>query len=284
VINIILDYTFILVFHTGVEGAAWATIIAQLVSGILCLPVIAVRLPVLLITKADWRFTAGELWDHIRVALPMGFQMSIIALGSVTVTFALNRLGAIAVAAFTASQKIDMLVNMPLNSFGAAMATYAAQNYGARKLDRIKTGVKSTLIMALSFSLIIGLIYFFFGRFFSSLFLGNEEEAVTLSHRYLKIAGLSYVFLGVLFILRQTLQGLGNSIIPTLAGGMELVMRTFAAIILSQFFGFTGLCFSSPLAWVASCITLIIAAAIVFKDLNRKLRGGYYGKTESYVT
>ncbi|MDR1106375.1 MAG: MATE family efflux transporter, partial [Treponema sp.] len=137
VLNIILDYTFILVFHTGVEGAAYATVIAQLVSGLLCFPVMAARFPFFRISRSDLRVTAGELRAHARIAVPMGFQMSIIAAGSVTVTFALNRLGALAVAAFTASQKIDMLVNMPLGSLGAAMATYSAQNYGARKLERI---------------------------------------------------------------------------------------------------------------------------------------------------
>ncbi|MDR1105021.1 MAG: MATE family efflux transporter, partial [Treponema sp.] len=173
--------------------------------------------------------------------------------------------------AFTASQKIDMLVNMPLGSLGAAMATYSAQNYGARKLERIKAGVKSSLCIALSFSMLTGIVYFFFGRFLSALFLGSEEAAVSMSHTYLKIAGMSYVFLAWLFVLRQTLQGLGNSFIPTVAGATELCMRTFAAIILSKLFGFTGLCFSSPLAWAGGCIPLTVAMALTLKKINRKI-------------
>ncbi|MDR1420099.1 MAG: MATE family efflux transporter [Treponema sp.] len=274
VLNIILDYTFILVFHTGVEGAAYATVIAQLASGLLCFPVMAARFPMFRVSRSDRRVTAGELWTHVRIAIPMGFQMSVIAMGSVTVTFALNRLGALTVAAFTASQKIDMLVNLPLGSLGAAMATYSAQNYGARKLDRIKTGVKSALRMALSFSMLTGLVYVFFGRFLSALFLGSEEAAVSMSHTYLKVAGMSYIFLAWLFVLRQTLQGLGNSFIPTVAGITELCMRTFAAIVLSELFGFTGLCFASPLAWAGGCIPLTIAMALTLKKINRKILKG----------
>jgi putative MATE family efflux protein len=274
VINIILDYVFILVFHTGVQGAAIATVIAQLCSAFMCIPVIWKNLPVFRLTKADWRMDAKELWTHIRIAVPMGFYMSIIAIGAVTVTFALNKLGTIAVAAFTASQKIDMLANMPLGSFGAAMSTFAAQNYGARKIDRIKKGLIQCGIMSCSFSIFMGFLYFFFGSFFSRLFLGNGTAAVELSHTYLKITGSCYIFLAFVFILRPALQGLGNSIIPTIAGVMELIMRTFAAIGLSAYFGFTGLCVASPLAWLGADIPLGIAMVLTLKKLTRVRSSG----------
>jgi putative MATE family efflux protein len=270
VINIILDYVFILGFHTGVEGAAYATIIAQLISGLLCVPVLIMKLPVLRIGRRDLILTVTEAWEHLRVAFPLGFQMSIIAIGSVTVTYTLNRLGYLAVAAFTASQKIDMICNMPLNSFGAAMTTYSAQNFGARKIERVRMGVRQCAIMACSFSIFMGTLYFFFGRHLSAFFLGDELEAVELSYTYLRINGLSYVFLAWLFVSRQTLQGLGRSMITTVAGIMELVMRIFAAIILSVLFGFTGLCFANPLAWLGACIPLTITLALVLKKLERQ--------------
>ncbi|AEF80423.1 MATE family efflux transporter [Leadbettera azotonutricia] len=270
IINIIFDYVFILVFHMGVEGAAYATIIAQLVSGLLCIPVIVQKMPILRIARTDLRLNRKEAWEHVRVGFPMGFQMSIIAIGAVTVTYALNRLGALAMAAFTASQKIDMLCSMPLMSFGTAMTTYSAQNYGARKIDRIKTGLIQCAIITCSFSVFMGLLYFFFGRFFSALFLGAEKEAVELSYTYLKINGLFYIMLAWLFISRQCLQGLGRSVVTTAAGIMELVMRIFAAITLSFFFGFTGICFASPLAWLGACIPLTISLVLVFKKLDRQ--------------
>jgi len=175
------------------------------------------------------------------------------------------------VAAFTASQKIDMICNMPLNSFGATMTTYAAQNYGARKIERIRGGVFQCALMACAFSVVMGVVYFFFGRGISAFFLGaGQVEAVELSHRYLKINGLSYVILAWLFVSRQTLQGLGYSVVTTIAGVMELVMRTFAAIALSHLAGFTGLCFASPLAWFGACIPLTISLVLVLKKLDRQ--------------
>jgi Na+-driven multidrug efflux pump len=164
-----------------------------------------------------------------------------------------------------------MLANMPLGSLGAALGTFVAQNYGARRYDRIKRGVIHCAAMACSWALLMGALYFFAGRGFSALFLGNEEEAITLSHTYLKIVGCSYVFLAWLFICRQTLQGLGNSLVPTLAGLAELLMRCFAAIVLSHFFGFSGICFASPLAWSGACIPVTIALVYTLtKTLNRK--------------
>ncbi len=271
-INIALDYIFILGLRTNVEGAAYATVIAQIISGFLCIPVILRKFPMLRIKKDDWKYAAQDIWKHARIALPMGFQMSIIAIGAVTVTFALNNLkSTLAVAAYTAAQKIDQITTMPLNSFGAAMTTYSAQNFGARKMDRIKKGIFQCFAISGSFSLVMGIVYFFAGDHFSALFLGaGQAEAVEMAHTFLKINGVFYVSLAWLFIARQSLQGLGNSMVPTLAGIMELIMRTFAAIILSSIFGFAGICFSNPLAWLGACLPLTIAILLTLRKLLRR--------------
>jgi putative MATE family efflux protein len=270
IINIILDYVFILAFHTGVKGAAYATVIAQLLSGFFCIPVIIKKLPILRIKREDWKVDLRELGEHLRMAIPMGFQMSIIAIGVVTVTFALNILGTTAIAAFTAAQKIDMVATMPLGSFGAAMTTYTAQNYGARKIDRIEKGVFQCSLMSCSFSILMGLLFFFIGNHLAAIFLGSDLETIALAHTSLKISGSFYFFLACLFIFRQTLQGLGDSLIPTIAGITELLMRTFAAIILSRRFGFIGICFAGPLAFVGACIPLTTAIIVTLKRLLRK--------------
>jgi putative MATE family efflux protein len=269
-INIVLDYVFILIFHTGVEGAAYATVIAQAISGLLCIPVIIKKLPVLRLSRADWKVSLSELWEHFRVAMPMGFQLSIIAIGIVSVTFALNGLGVQAVAAFTAGQRIDMVAGMPLSSFGAAMTTFAAQNYGARKIDRIRAGLIQCTFMSCAVGVAMGVLFFVAGSHFSAVFLKTEHEAIALAHTYLKITGSFYVLLACLFIFRQTLQGLGDSVVPTIAGVMELFMRTFASIILTDRFGFTGLCFASPLAFLGACAPLSIAIVLKIKKLSRK--------------
>jgi putative MATE family efflux protein len=273
VINIILDLVFILIFHTGVEGAALATVIAQLISGLLCIPVIARKLPVLRLSRADWRISGKEIAEHLRLALPVGFQMSIIAIGTVAVSYALNKLGTTAVAAFTAAVKIDQTATLVLSSFGAAMTTYTAQNYGARKIDRIHKGIIQCSFMSCVYSVFMGLVFLFFGRFFSAFFLGRESsEALSMSHAYLIINGAGYLFIAMLFILRQALQGLGDSITPTIAGIMELIMRTFAAIILGNIAGYNGICFASPLAWIGALIPVSVAIILTMKRLKRAER------------
>jgi putative MATE family efflux protein len=269
IINIALDYLFILVFNSGVMGAGIATVIAQFFSGIACIPVIKKRFPMLTLRKSDFIVDRAELVRHITIALPVGFQWSIIAIGAVAVTFALNGLGYAAVAAFTTGQKIDQLATMPLSSYGQAMTTFAAQNFGAKKYDRIKKGVAQGLTIALGFSVFMGLVFFFFGSHIAAVFLRGEQEAIRLAHTYLKVIGIFFSLLALLFCVRQTIQGLGDSLIPTLAGIMELVMRTFAALILTSFFGYTGLCFASPLAFIGALIPLSIALRFKFRHLNR---------------
>jgi putative MATE family efflux protein len=271
VINIILDYLFILAFHLGVKGAAYATVIAQVVSALACIPVILNKLPVLRIQKGDWRFSAAEFSGHLKIGFPMGFQMSIIAVGVVVLQFALNSLGTLAVAAFTAAQKIDQVATLPMNSFGATMAVYAAQNYGARKIERIRQGVIRCSLMSGSFSIFMGLLYIFTGDRLAAIFVKAEPEAVILAHEYLVINGASYILLALLLIFRQTLQGLGYSLSPTIAGIMELIMRAFSAVILSRFFGYTGLCFAGPLAWLGACLSMGIAVFQAMKKLNRQV-------------
>jgi putative MATE family efflux protein len=270
-INIVLDYVFILVFHTGVEGAAYATVIAQVLSGLLCLPVIGKRMPVLKIRREDWKFTGAEMWEHLRVAFPMGFQMSIIAIGIVALQFALNGLGTVAVAAFTAATKIEQLANMPMGAFGSAMTTYVAQNYGARKIDRIRKGIVQCLFMSGSFSVVIGIVFILVGHRLAALFVGNDPEVLSLAHTYLLINGSCFLILSTLFVCRQSLQGLGNSLIPTVAGIMELIMRTMGALILTKYLGFVGVCMSGPLAWLGAAVPLFIAVFASMKKLNREV-------------
>ncbi len=266
ILNIVLDFGFILIFQSGVAGAAWATVISQLFSALLCFVYMMKRFPVLHLRREDWRFSWEEASRHLRLALPMAFQSSIISIGAIVLQFTLNGLGANAVAAYSASQKIDQLASQPVNSFGVTMATFAAQNYGAGKFDRIRKGVRQCCAMSLSFAVVIGLVNILFGYQLSTLFVGPEEvEVLNLSHTYLSITGCAYWVLALLFILRFTLQGLGQSFAPTIAGIMELIMRSFAAIVLSIFFGFAGVCTASPLAWVGSCIPLSIAYLLTMR-------------------
>jgi len=199
----------------------------------------------------------------------MAFQMSIIAIGAVVLQFALNQLGEISVAAFSTAQKIDAIAMLPMNSFGVTMATYTAQNYGAGKIDRIKKGVLQCSIISVSFSIVVGLVNILAGYQLASLFVGsNAPEVSGLVQTYLIINGSQYFLLAMLFIFRFTLQGLGKGVMPTVAGIMELLMRMFAALILSSYFGFAGACWSGPLAWLGACIPLAIAFFTVMRQFS----------------
>lgn len=269
-LNIVLDYTFILVFHLGVAGAAYATVLAQLISGLLCLPYILKKGSVFRLTKDDWKIARQDLWIHLRTGLPMGFQLVIIASGAIVLQFALNGLGPIAVGAFAAAQRIDQMATMPLISFGITMATYTAQNYGAGKFDRIRSGIWQCVAISLTISVVMGVIMVVFGRFFSSFFIVSDQEALALSHRFLTINGCAYCVLAMIFIFRNTLQGLGKTAIPTFAGFMELVMRVFGALVLTEYFGFTGVCISTPLAWIGAAVPLMIAFFCTMTQYNHK--------------
>ncbi len=271
VINIVLDFVFILVFHMGVAGAGWATVLAQLISGVCCIIYIKKRLPMLCVTREDFRLTLKDYKIHLSTALPMAFQMSIIAIGALILQFALNGLGAVSVAAYTAAQKIDTIATQPMNSFGATMATYAAQNYGAGKIDRIRKGVFQCALISVSFSIVVGIVNVFAGYQLTGIFVGGKEtEVLKLSEIYLKINGSMYFLLALLFVYRFTLQGLGRSTAPTIAGIMELVMRAFAAVVLTKHMGFAGASISNPLAWLGACIPLMGAYYFTMKKITEK--------------
>ncbi|QYH52071.1 MATE family efflux transporter [Liquorilactobacillus hordei] len=272
VVNIVLELIFILVFHMGVDGAGYATVIAQIFSVVLCIIYIMRRIPLLQVRKKDFTtFSAKDFKQHLYIGLPMAFQASIIAIGGIMVQSALNGLGTTAVAATTAASKIDQLAIQPMMSFGVAMATFTAQNYGAGKYGRIIKGVKQCLLVSGLFSIIAGALVIFFGRDLVVLFVGNSEEKVLqLSQVYFNANSSLYVLLATLFILRYTLQGLGRSIIPTIAGVMELLMRCLAAIFLATTVGYVGACFANPLAWLGSCCVLIVSYFKAMKMLKKK--------------
>lgn len=270
IINVVLDLIFIILFGMGVEGAAIATVIAQVSSSVLCLVYIKKKIPLLQLRKKDFSFDKEEIRVHLNAALPMAFQSSIIAIGAIVLQAALNSLGTDVVAAQAAASRIDQFANQPMMSFGIAMATFSAQNYGAKEYGRILKGVKQTLMMSIGFSLVAGATVIFFGHSLMKLFVSSSETRVfELAQTYFNINGSLYWILAILFILRYTLQGLGQSKIPTIAGMMELLMRSFAAIILTGMLGYAGAAAASPLAWAGSVAVLLYSYLRSMKQLKQ---------------
>ncbi|STP29004.1 MATE efflux family protein [Enterococcus durans] len=270
IINVVLDLIFIIFFGMGVEGAAIATVIAQVSSSVLCLVYIKKKIPLLQLRKKDFSFDKEEIRVHLNAALPMAFQSSIIAIGAIVLQAALNSLGTDVVAAQAAASRIDQFANQPMMSFGIAMATFSAQNYGAKEYGCILKGVKQTLMMSIGFSLVAGATVIFFGHSLMKLFVSSSETRVfELAQTYFNINGSLYWILAILFILRYTLQGLGQSKIPTIAGMMELLMRSFAAIILTGMLGYAGAAAASPLAWAGSVAVLLYSYLRSMKQLKQ---------------
>ena len=254
----------------GVGGAALATVVAQAVSVALCLEFVRRRLPMLHLRRADWRVTRDDFREHLRLGLPMGFQASIIAIGTLVVQVALNTLGSEAVAAYTTASRVDGLAVAFLSSLGLASSMYAAQNLGGRRPDRIRRGVIEGTWMAIAAGLALGALIIAFGTPMVRLFVGEgSDEVVRLAHLMLIINGCGYWALGVLFVLRGALQGLGHTLIPTVTGVVELVMRVGAALVLGALIGFEGVALSNPLAWLGAIALLVPAYVRAHRDLGR---------------
>ena len=254
VLNIGLDYLLIVSMGMGVDGAALATVLSQLLSGGLC---------------AFWFFTrtakqeeltfrgqssllsAGHCKRLAYIGFPMGFEYSVSAIGAVIMQDAINLLGSTAVAAQTAGEKIRQMFTLPMESVGMAMATYVGQNHGAHRTDRIKQGIKDGCTIQLTYCVAAWVIIFFVKPYAVGLVLGDADPAVTAGAiQYLAIMSLLFCFHGLLMIFRNTLQGLGYSVQAIISGVGELIGRSLGGLLaVKTGLGYVGICLSNPFAW-----------------------------------
>lgn len=243
----------------GVAGAALATVIAQLTSVLACLALIVRRMPQLVPHRADWRPARAEVMASLRIGLPMGFQMSIIAIGTLVLQYSINGLGAGAVAAFTAGSRVDAIAMAPLQAFGMAVATYVAQNRGASAWSRIHRGVTQTAWLAAGVAVVVGFACIGWGDAIITTFLAGDaqgEQIIRTAHTMLVVNGALYAVLALLFVFRSALQGLGETGVPTLSGVVELLLRSAAALLLVDLLGFLGAVLAAPLAWFGAVVPL----------------------------
>ena len=254
VLNIGLDYLLIVSMGMGVDGAALATVLSQLLSGGLC---------------AFWFFTrtakqeeltfrgqssllsAGHCKRLAYIGFPMGFEYSVSAIGAVIMQDAINLLGSTAVAAQTAGEKIRQMFTLPMESVGMAMATYVGQNHGAHRTDRIKQGIKDGCTIQLTYCVAAWVVIFFVKPYAVGLVLGDADPAVTAGAiQYLAIMSMLFCFHGLLMIFRNTLQGLGYSVQAIISGVGELIGRSLGGLLaVKTGLGYVGICLSNPFAW-----------------------------------
>lgn len=272
ILNIVLDLVCILNFQMGVAGAAVATIISQLVSGILCLFYIMKKFEVLHITKEEWKVSIPHIINLCSMGIPMGLQYSITAIGSVILQTSVNTLGSTAVAAVTAGGKVSMFFCCAFDAMGTTMATYGGQNVGARKLDRLGTGLLSCSIFGMVYSVLAFVILYFAGGTLCGLFVTDAtQELLDHSRQFLMINASFYIPLVFVNVIRYMIQGMGYSTFAILAGVFEMTARTLVGIFIVPKIGFIGACFANPLAWIMADIFLFPAFFYVKKRLYRSL-------------
>lgn len=270
VLNIGLDYLLIVFMGMGVDGAALATVLSQLLSGGLC---------------AFWFFTrtakqeeltfrgqssllsAGHCKRLAYIGFPMGFEYSVSAIGAVIMQDAINLLGSTAVAAQTAGEKIRQMFTLPMESVGMAMATYVGQNHGAHRTDRIKQGIKDGCTIQLTYCVAAWVVIFFVKPYAVGLVLGDADPAVTAGAiQYLAIMSLLFCFHGLLMIFRNTLQGLGYSVQAIISGVGELIGRSLGGLLaVKTGLGYVGICLSNPFAWGLAMLYCIFMVRRVLK-------------------
>ncbi|MBR5470925.1 MAG: MATE family efflux transporter [Oscillibacter sp.] len=274
VINISLDLLFVMVFHWGIFGAALATVLAQTCALLYCLLVMR-RIPELQIRKEDWRVQLNLLQKLCRLGLPLGVQYGTITIGGMVVQFALNRIGFVYVAAFAAVNKLIGIMECTAIAFGSAMTAYMGQNGGARRIDRIDSGIRAVRFLSLVFSSAIGGGMILFGRGLLGWFVSTEElhaaEVIEVAYQYLFVLSFALPSLFLLHAYRSSVQGLGNIKVSAITGAIEIAMRAGLAVTLPRFFGPTGIFFSEFAAWSGAGLFSVVYYYCNIGPIKRRL-------------
>lgn len=273
-LNIVLDLAFIVGFEMGAKGAAVATVIAQGVSGILCLFYIIAKIPILHLKREDLYVGSTIYKNQLRIGVPMALQYSITAIGTMMVQSSLNILGSTLVAAYTAAGKIEQVVTQAYVAMGTTMATYAAQNMGAGSVKRIREGFKACTVIGVVYSFVAAGFIMTVGKYMTYLFVSEDVDIIMNSvDIYLKCIGIFFIPLAVVNIYRNGIQGLGYGLLPMMAGVAELIGRGVVAVIAGAKRSYPGVCLAGPAAWVLAGGLLIVMYYFIMNVNMRKIFG-----------
>ena len=264
--NIGLDYLFILGFQMGVQGAAYATVLAQLLSVVLCLIRIFRKFPILHIQKEDFRFDRELIAEMYKSGLSMGLMSCLVGIGTILLQSAINTLGTTVIVAHTAARKVFELVSLPNSVLGSAMATYCGQNYGARRFDRIRQGIRASLIIAAVWAVVVFLIcHTIEGKLIQFVASTTNPDVIYWGSTYLKVDMSFIVICGVIVILRNSMQGFGDRVIPVFSSCIELAGKIIFAFVFAPMFAYWGIIWAEPMVWIAMVIPLIVKVVHVLK-------------------
>ncbi|MFQ9617213.1 MAG: MATE family efflux transporter, partial [Clostridium butyricum] len=233
---------------------------------ILCLVYTLKRYKILRLKKEDFKVEKSIFRNHLKIGIPMALQFSITAIGIMIVQGALNVFGSVVIASYTAASKVLQIVMQPAITLGVTMATFCGQNLGAKQYTRIKKGVRKCSEISIITSVVAAVILILGGKYFVGLFIDNpSDEILSYAQQVFNYSAYFFIPLGLIFVYRNALQGIGESFIPMMAGVYELGARALVAFTLPKFIGFTGICLSDPLAWIAAAVPL---AYVYFRRIN----------------
>ena len=270
-INIVLDYIFIVPLSMGVSGAALATVLSQLFSGLLNLRWIVYKTDLLKGGEGLRKPSVSHILHLCKTGFPMGFDVSIVALGSVAMQSAINTLGTAAVTGQTAGEKVRQIFTIPMSSVGTGMATYAGQNDGAKRYDRLKEGLKGAITLQLIYSVLACLVINLGKHAFVSLILGPDSgQNGIYASQYLTVMSFLFWVNGTMFALRNTLTGMGYSAYSVFSGICEMIGKSLGGLLAVKWFGFWGICIATPLAWF---LAMIYCGILVRHFLKKRLSG-----------
>lgn len=269
VLNIILDYVLIKFTHMGVKGAAVATVLAQLLSVILCFVVILKNFKIIRLKKNDFHFSASLFKNMMSAGMAMAVMNSIFSIGSIIMQGSINALGEDVIAAHLGSRKVAEMFMQPLVTIGTACSTFVGQNYGALKIGRIKASIKYSTIYSLIWSVFTFFILWFFGGQIARLVTGSASQVVfDNTQMYLRINAPFYFVLGLLFTLQFSIQSVDRKMPPIISSSMELASKIAAAYLFIPLWGYLGACIAEPLSWTLGAIYLLFVFKKEFKRLD----------------
>ncbi|MBQ9119019.1 MAG: MATE family efflux transporter [Lachnospiraceae bacterium] len=258
-VNIGLDYLFILKFHTGAEGAAYATVISQILSVLLCLIYIKLRYPLLHLKKSDFSFDSILISKLMGTGLSMGMMLSLVSIGTVALQGAINEFGSDTIVAHAAARKTTEFFMLPFSILGTALATYSSQNLGAKKPGRIKYGLRSCILITWVWCLFVILIsYTLLPKIIQLITATEVQEIIDTAVRYQCFDTLFYFVPAVITLTRNTMQSIGDRITPLVSSFIELVGKVLIALFLAPRIGYWGIIVAEPIVWILMVIPLIV--------------------------
>ncbi len=265
--NIGLDYLFILEFHMGVQGAAYATVLAQLISVVLCFVRIFRKFPILHLQKSDFRPEKELIVEMYKSGLSMGLMSCLVSIGTIMLQSAINTFGTTVIVAHTAARKVFEIMSLPMSVLGSAMATYCGQNYGAKRFDRIRQGIRASLLIAAIWSVAVFIIcHTVEGALIRFVASTTDAEVIYWGSMYLKVDMSFIIVCGVIVILRNSMQGFGDRVIPVFSSCIELAGKIIFAFVFAPMFAYWGIIWAEPVVWIAMVIPLIVKVVHTLKQ------------------